>query len=472
MRLVRLVALSVLLSCACSRGSGQAAGDDDDDVVATGGSGSSGGSPATQPLPQDTAFQLRAEWTGPCEKTNAVDVNLGNAPEVFVRAAHCQIEGTEPDAATVTDLSNQLRTVAYVRRVDVVRTLCMRASRNCILNYTDPWEQQVELTAGCARKGTRDMGAVLMYWSECPSGVNCGLDWANTHAAGMSTTSQLLAFDTAKVGYYNPKNGGFWRRELLDARWSGLQFLLLNTFGPDMDQLAHLVAALDDIGGGIQIAMFDDTWGWGKSGTPWSQTPDFGDPEASAQLIYQKWHQYFAAVPSKYWYRYQGKPLLAFYNAGTIRNQPKSGAALARLKELFKAEFNEDLFLVVDRAFFQDPATADVADAQFRWNTFQAGAISHSDMRGVTFDHFMSKWDTVGRENTGRLATASDQIVKGPELLDKYLAASATSNLAMMATWNDLGEGTGLTRNFDYYYQGAWLPPNAFMSHIRAAQCE
>lgn len=111
-----------------------------------------------------------------------------------MRAAQCQINGSEPDPATVSEFSEQLRTLEYVRRVDVVRTLCMRASRSCILHYTDPWQAQVDLTAACQRKGTRDLGAVLMYWSECPSGVNCGLDWANTHAAGMASPSTLLGW--------------------------------------------------------------------------------------------------------------------------------------------------------------------------------------------------------------------------------------------------------------------------------------
>jgi hypothetical protein len=78
-------------------------------------------------------------------------------------------------------------------------------------------------------------------------------------------------------------------------------------------------------------------------------------------------------------------------------------------------------------------------------------------MKGVKLDHFMAKWDSVGRENDARLATANDGIVKGPELLEKYLAVSAPSDLTMIATWNDLGEGTGITRNFDYYHQGTWL---------------
>jgi hypothetical protein len=156
-----------------------------------------------------------------------------------------------------------------------------------------------------------------------------------------------------------------------------------------------------------------------------------------------------------------------------LKPENKSAATLSRLRDLFKAEFKEDPFLAIDRAFFQDPETLNVADAQFQWNTFQAAdGLSKYQMKGVTFDHFMAKWDPVGRENTGRPATSGDRLVKGPQLLEKSLAASESANLAMMATWNDLGEGTGLTRNYDYYYQGEWLPPNAFMSRIRASQCQ
>jgi hypothetical protein len=466
MKLVSLIALLLLSSC--SRGSF-----DGDDASSGGSSGSvSTAGSSNQPLPVDTEFRLRPEFDGPCTRATVIDVNLGNEPEAFVRAAHCQITGTEPDAATVEDLSNQLRTVENVRRVDVVRTLCQRAERGCSLSYSDPWQQQVELTEPCVRKGSRDLGAVLMYWSECPGGVNCGMDWANTHAPGMSQPSQLLAFGDTKDGFYNPKHAGFWRRELLDARWAGLQFLLLNTFGPDTAYLPRVSDALNAIGGGIQVALFDDTWGWGKGGSPWSQMPDFNDTEAAAQLIYQKWSQFYRIIPSQHWYRYQGRPLIAFYNAGTLKPENESAATLVRLRELFAAEFAEEPFLAVDRAFFQDPNTPNVADSEFRWNTFSNNAMSRSTLKGVTFDHFMAKWDAVGRDNDGRLATSSDLLVKGPELLEQYLQASATSNLAMIATWNDLGEGTGITRNYDYYHQGSWLPPHAFMQRTRGSQCE
>ena len=41
-------------------------------------------------------FELKPEWSGPCARADVVDVNLGNAPATFVRAAHCQVTGQEP----------------------------------------------------------------------------------------------------------------------------------------------------------------------------------------------------------------------------------------------------------------------------------------------------------------------------------------------------------------------------------------
>ena len=100
---------------------------------------------ARAPLPENVEFQLHAEFDGPCEARTAIDVNLGHAPEAFVRAAHCQINGAEPDAPTGQRAGRQqLRTVSWVRRIDVVRSLCTAAGRRAArLSYSDPWQAQV-----------------------------------------------------------------------------------------------------------------------------------------------------------------------------------------------------------------------------------------------------------------------------------------------------------------------------------------
>jgi hypothetical protein len=459
---MRFSSLTIALGlvCGCSRGTYV----HEDNLAPSG--------PA-EPLPENAAFELGPELAGPCEKRPSIDVNLGNSPEAFVRAAHCQISGTEPDAALVVEWAGALRTTSWVRRIDVVRSLCALAEVDCSLDYSDPWKTQVSLTTACERKTARDIGAVFMFFSECPGGVNCDPDWANTHVSGMIEPHPLFAFGTAFEGYYDADNKGFWRRELLDARWAGLQFVLLNTYGPDLGKLTGLNEVLGEIDGGIQIAFMDDTWNWGRGDRPpWNAVPNMADTEAAAQAIYRnKWKPFYDAIDPEHWYEVEDRPFVYFYNAGTLRPLNRSAAVIARVKELFAADFGVNPFVAVDRAFFQDPGTAAVADSQFIWNTFGPDARSQFNLNGVTHDHFMVKWDSLGRDQPGVVAGESDRIVKGPELLHQALSDSAASDVAVFGTWNDLGEGTGINRNYDYYYQGEWLEPNAFMSVLRAAQC-
>src|SRR5579863_6678513 len=69
-------------------------------------------------------FVLRPEWQGPCARAETIDVDLGNAAPMFVRAAHCQITGQEPPPGLVVKWTGRMRDDYYVRRIDVVRALC------------------------------------------------------------------------------------------------------------------------------------------------------------------------------------------------------------------------------------------------------------------------------------------------------------------------------------------------------------
>jgi hypothetical protein len=459
------------------------------DDAGAGGANGSGGSTGTagEPIADSgkpeapvvsNEFVPRPEFAGPCSGAQgAIDVDLGNAPEAFVRAAYCQVNGVEPPAGVVDMWSTQLRTIAYVRRVDVVRTFCRDAGRTCTLSYSDPWATDVLLEAPCTRKTARDLGAVFMFFSECPGGTNCGMDWANTHAAGMAAPATRLAFGTAAAGYYNPRNAGWWYRELLDARWAGLQFLLLNVYGPDLarspDPLATLGQALAQAGTGVKIALMDDPWAWGKPSSPpeWRTAPSFSNADAAAQTLYQaKWKPFYTRVPREAWYLFQNRPFVYFYNAGTLGPANVASAVVSRMKQLFQQDFGVVPFVAVDNAYFQDPAMPTVADARFTWDTITRGK-SRQTLNGVTLDHFMVKWDSLGRDSPGAIATSTTRMIKGTTLLDQMLTSSLDAQIAMIATWNDLGEGTGIERNYDYYAEGAWLPPHAFMAKTRASQC-
>jgi hypothetical protein len=469
-------ALGALLS-ACG-GYGSAAPPDGSTIAATMGPG---GVDASLPDPTATpSFQLKPEFAGPCTVNQGeIDVNLGNSPEAFVRAAYCQVNGTEPSADVVTQWAGQLRTVEYVRRVDVVRTLCADAKRVCALTYSDPWQTDIPLAPTCTRKGARDLGAVLMFFSDCPRGVNCGMDWANTHAHGMTSSDPIYGFGTAAANAYNPRNAGWWYRELQDAAWAGVQFFLLNTYGPDLggapNQLAMLGEALTKAGPAVKVALFDDPWGWGQGPAPFNTRPNLSNTEAAAQAIYTaKWKPFYTNVDRKYWYMFRGRPFIYFYNAGTLNPLNVSAPVVTRLKQLFAADFGVTPFVAVETAYFQDPTMPGVADSQFTWNTLgngNGGKPSVSTIGGVTLDHFMVKWDPVGRDHPGAIATATDRVIKSPGVLSSRMADSANADVAVIATWNDLGEGTGIERNYDYYVAGAWAAPTAFMNVTRAAQC-
>jgi hypothetical protein len=422
-------------------------------------------------------FRLKPEWQGPCARTDTVDVNLGNAPEAFVRAAYCQITGKEAPPNIVEQWAVRLKQDPHVRRIDVVRSLAADQGRRQLkLAYSDPWRSQPELLDAPVHASKRDIGAVLMFFFSCPGGTNCSMDWANTHTVGMDGPHPLLGMGGGEGAVYSPSEPGFWRRELLDAKYAGLQFLMLNTYGPDIadGKLAPLAKALASIDQPVQIALFDDTWTWGQPyfGDFWKQKPDLTNPEKAANTLYEaKWKPFFEQIDKRYWYRFKGRPFIYFYNSGTLEPRERSAAVLAKMKARFHADFGEDPFVDVDNAYFGDQDMPRVADARFTWMTFNLpDRKSRSRLNGHVIDHAMAKWDAVGRDRPGEIANDHDRVIKDATVLKQVLADSSDADLLVLATWNDLGEGTGINRNYDYYAGGHWLEPDHFMKIIRESQ--
>lgn len=422
-------------------------------------------------------FQLKPEWNGPCRRTEKIDVNLGHAPEVFVRAAHCQVIGGEPGKDVVDQWAGRLRTRDRVRRLDALIAFCKQAGRKCEFAYSDPWSNSPDdLGAPPVKKVKRDLGAVFMFFFSCPNDTNCTMDWANTHAPGMLEKSPLLKFGDTTEDHYSPLRAGFWRRELMDAKYAGLDFLMPNTYGPDIEdgKLKPLQDALDSLEDPVKIGFFDDTWTWGQPyfSDFWKQKPDLNQPEKAADMIYKaKWKAFFSQIDQKYWYRFKGKPFIYFYNAGTLTPRSKTGPVLKLLKEKFKADFGEEPFVVADSAYFEDPTLTQIADSRYTWFTFNSPQKrSRETLNGHVIDHAMVKWDAAGREHPGEPPSPSDLIIKDERFLRKVLKESEDAEVLVIATWNDLGEGTGINRNYDYYFRGRWQRPDHFMRLTRRAQ--
>ena len=435
-------------------------------------------------------FTAKAEWV-PSGATANVDVNLGNTPTNFVTDASIQITGSAPSPAFLSAQVSNLTTLPYWRRIDTVNTILKNAGSAKTRVYSDPWTAQPDLLTAPCKNSPRDIGAVLMYFFNCPAGVNCGMQWANNHTVGMDVVSPVYRFGASPSGYYDPKsNAGFFYRELLDARYAGLQFFLPNVYGPDLSDgsLTNLVSALNAVDAlvgtdrPVKVGMFDDTWGWvNYSFAPWNSPPDMSTPSqtaAAASKIYlNKWKPFFSAVPAKYWYTVGGRPMIYFYNAGTLGAATNGGAVIQAAMNLFLADFGVTPFVVMDHYFvLQDPTMMSVVDSQYIWKTVNAGLPGNKTRitkNGITLDHAMVRWDPLGRDTNGSTtltASAGDGLVKDDSLLTALLSSSSDANILVLATWNDLGEGTGINRAEDYFFNGQWQAPNVFMNEVRESQ--
>ena len=420
-------------------------------------------------------FTLKPDDAFTCSRRDPIDLNTGRDPREAVRRLYCQITGKEPPAVAA-DYAERLEKDPNMRRIDVALHICNDVGRLCDFVYPSPWERNLSLSLPeCERRSARDVGAVLMFFFDCPGRTNCEKHWANNHVYGMDAATLMNG-----GGFYDPDDSEFWTQELRDAKYAGLQFLLPNVYGPDMideGKIDVLARVLDKESNPVKIGLFDDTWTWGQPhfGEKWEAVPSLSDTESAAQTLYSmKWKPFFNKISDEYRYKIDGRPAIYFYNAGTLTPRTASAAVIARMKEMFAADFGVVPFVVVDTAFFDDPAMPQVADGRFTWNSLEPKApngVNAFTLSGVTTASAMTRWDSVGRDYPERAAIASDLVVKGDELLKKALEASQSSDVLMLATWNDLGEGTGLNRAFDYYYKGDWLAPDHFMRIIRNAQC-
>jgi hypothetical protein len=238
--------------------------------------------------------------------------------------------------------------------------------------------------------------------------------------------------------------------------------------------LEEALTTIDGMGGGMKVGLFNDTWAWGNpaGGALMNPAPSLSATDATAQRIYSvEWKPFFQGISRPHWYTVNGEPLIYFYNAGTLSPTSGFNAVLAQMKALFQADFGVTPFVVVDRGF----GAASNGNGQLVWDTFRNYPTTYmgtaSVTGGLTFDNAMVKWDSLGRDMPGAIANATTRMFKGPQILSQVLGESAGANLLLLETWNDLGEGTGITRNYDYYVQGAWLTPDAFLNTIRATQC-
>ena len=451
--------------------------------------GQGGETDSLQPLDAASVFRLKPEVDlAALQKSETVDVNLGQSPEVFIQAIWKQFSGEMPATELVQRYETKFGSMALPRRIDLAVALAKEAGLTPVWHYSDPWRDQVDLEAFTGKAVARDIGAVFMFFFTSPDPPNGGPGWANNHVPGMFEPNPAYHLDDSsghirKNGLYHPENVGFWYRELKDASHAGLDFALLNVYGPDlesaqMEPLRHALQRLaEEPGAGVpRIGLFDDTWTWGQPwfGPFWEQKPDCLEVESTARLLFRaKWKPFFEAIPREHWYLVGERPMIYFYNSNTLQNRENFYRVLPVMKALFKQEFGMEPWVAVDTAFNYSAAMREVSDSQFRWYTLDLPPKYAKETRNnLTLSHSMVRWDPVSRANSNkeRRVRPDEMLVKDDAILKQVLNETRDSDILVLATWNDLGEGTGINRCFDYYWDGEWKQPTHFMNLIRRSQ--
>jgi hypothetical protein len=259
----------------------------------------------------------------------------------------------------------------------------------------------------------------------------------------------------------------------LDARYAGLQFVIPDVYGYDIQPGTGALAeprappstTIASMGGGMQVGLFNDTWAWGEAvGGPLHEPraePLRHRGRSAAHLLPSSGSRSSRGSRNLNWYTVNGAPLIYFYNAGTLL--PTSGSerrhrsAEAALHGRLRGRRPSSTSTAGTEPSHRAPTRSSPGTPSRSFPSTNLDTDGDHDRRNLTFDNAMVKWDSLGRDIAGghrRFKRNADRS-RDPTILDTVLQASANANVLLLATWNDLGEGTGITRNYDYYYQGA-----------------
>ena len=138
--------------------------------------------------------------------------------------------------------------------------------------------------------------------------------------------------------------------------------------------LSNLVAAIDHASAGdvIRVAMWDDTGAYPGARNAWlglpSGTPfDLSDQSSWDEVIWKRniqiWHD---TVPSRLWFRLNGRPVIAFWSLADAffsNQQGNASRLLDFLRNKFVARYGESPLFILDRSWITEDSTITTTQA-------------------------------------------------------------------------------------------------------------
>ncbi|MDO8587904.1 MAG: DUF5010 domain-containing protein [Armatimonadota bacterium] len=285
-------------------------------------------------------------------------------------------------------------------------------------------------------------------------------------------------------GYYSSRNVDWWEGVFQDMKLAGVDVAALICWGDVPGQpwfqtsvlSTYMVPALARSGVGVKIAMFDDTtsetclWNY-NNGRGW-QADDLMPLSDSANWAYfydMKAKPFFQAIPQKYWATHNGlpleqggRPVIYTYGAGWFTDVSTHGAALWQyVKTSFARDFKDanggDITpFVIHESSWYNGGGGSTGDGRYSWGAAVGGPYMYQ---------------VGGYYTCGIGAGYDDRVIRSPgtytdrqrqqTLVQWYNGTYSSrkvwdSNMLTVETWNELWEGSGIERC--YNYPDPWNP--------------
>ena len=174
---------------------------------------------------------------------------------------------------------------------------------------------------------------------------------------------------SAPTTTWDARRQQWWNAMMRQASDAGLGWIAAASWGlgttADPAMLEPLLRAIDASGGGLKVALFDDTTSEvlrknEAKHRSWTLSPRFdladfeGTGEGGFAYFYdQQWKRFFATVPDRYRLKINGRPVVFMWHGGFewYSNQRMFGELLDRLRAATERDFGVVPFVIVEESW-------------------------------------------------------------------------------------------------------------------------
>jgi hypothetical protein len=212
---------------------------------------------------------------------------------------------------------------------------------------------------------------------------------------------------------WDARRQSWWSDVIRQAKAAGLGWIAAACWGAnttaDPVQLSRLLTAIDANGGGLKVALFDDTTsevlrknqargrGWTLD-VPFDLADLQGRGEGGFDFFYeQQWKRFFATVPDEYRLKIEGRPVVFMWHShsgGLLRyaHGEQFHVVLQNLKAATRRDFGTDPFVIVEERWMTvDPLTD--PDAVYAWFDAPNVAATSRTYNGVRVARVIPGYD-------------------------------------------------------------------------------